>query len=45
MKVKKTIKAKIVFLTRVKKQLLEQEYSNLQHFLQGEREVPLILGL
>jgi len=40
MKVKKTILALIVFLTRVKKQLLEQEYSNLQHFLRGERDVP-----
>ena len=36
MKVKKTIKAKIVFLTKVKKLLLEEEYGNLQRFLRGE---------
>ncbi|MEX2722113.1 MAG: hypothetical protein Q6362_011985 [Candidatus Wukongarchaeota archaeon] len=36
MKVKKTIKAKIVYLTKVKQQLLEEEYDNLQRFLKGE---------
>ncbi|MHA1505824.1 MAG: hypothetical protein ACTSR0_01335 [Candidatus Asgardarchaeia archaeon] len=36
MKVKKTIKAKIVFLTKIKKQLLEEEYQNLQRFLHGK---------
>lgn len=41
MKVKKTIKAKIVYLTNFKKQLLEQEYENLQRFLHGEKDVPL----
>jgi len=36
MKVKKTVKAKIVYLTKVKQQLLEKEYENLQRFLHGE---------
>jgi len=36
LKVKKTIQAKIVFLTKIKEQLLEQEYSNLQKLLHGE---------
>ncbi|MFB0544314.1 MAG: hypothetical protein ACETVN_01255, partial [Asgard group archaeon] len=36
MKVKKTIKAKIVHLTKVKQLLLEEEYANLQRFLRGE---------
>ncbi|MEM2897107.1 MAG: transposase, partial [Candidatus Bathyarchaeia archaeon] len=36
MKVKKTIQAKIVFLTKIKEQLLEQEYSALQKLLHGE---------
>jgi len=34
--VKKTVKAKIVYLTKVKRQLLEEEYGNLQRFLHGE---------
>lgn len=34
--VKKTIKAKIVHLTKVKQRLLEEEYENLQRFLRGE---------
>ena len=33
---KKTIQAKIVHLTKVKQQLLEEEYQNLQRFLHGE---------
>lgn len=37
MKVKKTIKAKIVFLTKVKQRLLEEDYNNLQPFLRGEK--------
>lgn len=41
MKVKKTIKAKIVELTNIKKEQLEKEYSNLQRFLQGEKDVKL----
>jgi len=41
MKVKKTIKAKVVFLTKIKRQLLEQEYENLQRFLRGEKDAPL----
>lgn len=36
MKAKKTIKAKIVHLTRVKQQLLDEEYASLQRLLQGE---------
>ncbi|MEX2721153.1 MAG: hypothetical protein Q6362_007055 [Candidatus Wukongarchaeota archaeon] len=36
MKVKKTIKAKIVHLTKVKQKILEEEYDNLQRFLRGE---------
>jgi putative transposase len=36
LKVKKTIQAKIVHLTRIKRQLLEEEYRNLQRFLHGE---------
>jgi len=36
MKVKKTVKAKIVHLTKIKRQLLEEEYENLQRFLHGE---------
>ncbi|MFX0162753.1 MAG: hypothetical protein ACFE68_05360 [Candidatus Hodarchaeota archaeon] len=36
MKVKKTIKAKIMHLTKVKQRLLEEEYDNLQRFLHGE---------
>lgn len=36
MKVKKTIKAKIVFLTKIKQRLLGEEYENLQRFLRGE---------
>jgi len=34
--VKKTVKAKIVHLTKVKQRLLEEEYENLQRFLRGE---------
>ncbi|MDI6847871.1 MAG: hypothetical protein QMD23_07095, partial [Candidatus Bathyarchaeia archaeon] len=37
MKAKKTIKAKIVYLTNVKQRLLEEEYGNLQRFLRGEK--------
>ncbi len=36
MKVKKTIKGKIVHLTKIKQRLLKEEYDNLQHFLHGE---------
>lgn len=36
MKAKKTIRAKVIALTNVKRRLLEEEYSNLQSFLQGE---------
>ncbi|KPV62953.1 MAG: hypothetical protein AOA65_1537 [Candidatus Bathyarchaeota archaeon BA1] len=36
MKARKTIKAKIVHLTKVKQRLLEEECGNLQHFLHGE---------
>ncbi|MFX0097729.1 MAG: RNA-guided endonuclease InsQ/TnpB family protein [Candidatus Hodarchaeota archaeon] len=35
MKARKTINAKIVHLTKTKQQLLNEEYENLQHFLQG----------
>ena len=37
LKVKKTIRAKIVYLTKVKQRLLEEEYLNLQRFLHGEK--------
>lgn len=36
MRVKKTLKAKIFFLTKNKRRLLEGEYENLQRFLHGE---------
>jgi len=36
LKVKKTIKAKIVHLTKIKRRVLEEEYHNLQRFLRGE---------
>jgi len=36
LKAKKAIKAKIVHLTKVKQQLLDKEYANLQRLLQGE---------
>ena len=32
---RKTIKAKIVYMTKVKQQLLDEEYENLQQFLKG----------
>jgi len=37
LKVKKTIQAKIVHLTKIKQRFLEEEYENLQHFLHGEK--------
>ena len=36
LKVKKTIQAKIMHLTKIKRRLLEEEYQNLQRFLNGE---------
>lgn len=36
MKVKKTIKVKIMHLTKIKQRLLREEYDNLQRFLRGE---------
>ncbi|MEX2739245.1 MAG: hypothetical protein Q6356_009280, partial [Candidatus Wukongarchaeota archaeon] len=36
MKVKKTIKTKIMHLTKIKQRLLKEEYYNLQRFLHGE---------
>ncbi|AGK60044.1 transposase, IS605 OrfB family, central region [Archaeoglobus sulfaticallidus PM70-1] len=41
MKVQKVIKCKVVHLTRVKRELLTQEYENLQKFLQGDNSVKL----
>jgi len=41
MKVRLTVKAKIVHLTKVKRRLLETEYWNFQRFLHGEGDVPL----
>lgn len=41
MKVKRVIKAKIVRLTNIKKRLLDQEYLNLQKYLQGDFNVKL----
>ncbi|MGC9346398.1 MAG: RNA-guided endonuclease InsQ/TnpB family protein, partial [Candidatus Bathyarchaeales archaeon] len=37
LKVKKTVKAKIMYLTKVKQLLLENEYEALQRFLRGEK--------
>ena len=39
--VKKTIKAKIVGLTNIKREQLEAEYTNLQMFLQGNKSIEL----
>ena len=41
MKVRKIIKCKIVNLTKVKRELLTQEYENLQKFLHGDNSVKL----
>ncbi|MCS4540901.1 MAG: transposase [Euryarchaeota archaeon] len=41
MEVKKTIKAKVVALTKIKKQILDQEYKNLQLFLRGNKGAKL----
>lgn len=39
MKVTKTIKAKIVYLTKIKERLLSEEYWNLQKYLHGDKNV------
>ena len=39
MKVRKTIRCGIVFLTKKKEDLLNQEYNNFQHFLQTEEDL------
>jgi len=41
MKVKKTIKAKILELRKGKQELLEREYENFQRYLYGNKSVPL----
>jgi len=41
MEVQKTIKAKVVGLTNIKRQLLDHEYDGLQRFLQGDPSVEL----
>jgi putative transposase len=41
MKVKKTIKAKILELRKGKEELLRQEYENFQRYLHGDKSVPL----
>ncbi len=41
MKIQKVIKCRIVHLTKVKRELLTQEYENLQKFLQGDNSVKL----
>jgi len=40
-KATKVIKAKIVYLTKIKEKLLSEEYENLQKFLRGEENVKL----
>jgi Fic family protein len=41
MKVKKTIKAKILELRKGKEELLKHEYENWQKYLRGDKTVPL----
>jgi len=41
MEVQKVIKAKVVGLTRIKRQILDHEYDGLQRFLQGDPSVEL----
>jgi putative transposase len=41
MKVQKTIKVKVVGLTRIKRQILDHEYEGLQRFLQGDPSIEL----
>jgi len=41
MKAKKTIKAKILDLRKGKEELLKREYENWQHYLRGDKTVPL----
>ncbi len=41
MKVTKTIQGGIVNLTRIKRDLLDREYENLQRYLHGEEDVDL----
>ncbi len=41
MKIQKVIKCKIVHLTKIKRELLVQEYGNLQKFLHGDNSVKL----
>ena len=41
MKIQKVIKCKAVHLTDVKRELLAQEYGNLQRFLHGDSSVRL----
>ncbi len=41
MRVQKTVKAKVVGLTNVKRQILDYEYDGLQRFLQGDPSVEL----
>jgi hypothetical protein len=38
---KKTIKAKILELRKGKEELLKREYENFQHYLRGDKSVPL----
>jgi putative transposase len=41
MQVRKVVKAKVVGLTRIKRQILDHEYEGLQRFLQGDPSVEL----
>lgn len=41
MKVQKVVKAKVVGLTRIKRQILDHEYEGLQRFLQGDPNIEL----
>jgi hypothetical protein len=41
MKVQKTIKAKVVGLTSIKRKILDYEYDGLQRFLRGDTSVEL----
>jgi Fic family protein len=41
MKVRKTIRAKILELRKGKEELLKREYENFQRYLHGDKSVPL----
>ncbi|MHA1836245.1 MAG: hypothetical protein ACTSYQ_04910 [Candidatus Odinarchaeia archaeon] len=41
MKVRRTIKGKIIELRRGKEEFLKREYENFQRYLHGDKSVPL----